>query len=121
MRLDEKRRFAAASLAMLKAGPKRKPKAEPGANTRGDSRIEKAVAAAALLQRLRLMADAAGARRAAGAHSCDGDANACLRRALDRVPRDVQWRVRQAIIAATPHNIGAPEREARQCTAARSL
>jgi hypothetical protein len=26
----------------------------------------------------------------------------------------VQWLVRQAIIDATPHNIGAPERKARQ-------
>ncbi len=47
--------------------------------------------------------------------SCGGDANACLKRALARVPHDVQSRVRQDILEATPCNIGAPEREARQC------
>ena len=46
---------------------------------------------------------------------CDGDANACLRRALDRVPHPQQWRARQDILDATPRNIGAPERAARQC------
>jgi len=37
------------------------------------------------------------------------------KRALDCVPRQVQWRVRQDILARTPFNIGAPERHARQC------
>ena len=46
--------------------------------------------------------------------ACCGDANACLKLGLARVPHDVQWRVRQAIIDATPHNIGEPERKARQ-------
>jgi hypothetical protein len=27
----------------------------------------------------------------------------------------MQWRVREAILKATPFNIGAPERKARQC------
>jgi hypothetical protein len=31
------------------------------------------------------------------------------------VPRDLQVRARQKILAATPRNIGAPERAARQC------
>jgi hypothetical protein len=47
--------------------------------------------------------------------ACCGDSEACLKRGLARVPYDLQWRVRRAIIAATPHNIGAPERAARQC------
>ena len=48
---------------------------------------------------------------------CGGDANDCLGRALafDRVPQHVQWRTRQDILLATPINIGAPERAARQC------
>jgi hypothetical protein len=46
--------------------------------------------------------------------ACRGDANACLKQALPRTPHDVQWRVRQSILDATPRNIGAPERKARQ-------
>jgi len=46
---------------------------------------------------------------------CGGEAAGCLRRALDRVPHPEQWRARQDILAATPRNIGAPERAARQC------
>jgi hypothetical protein len=38
-----------------------------------------------------------------------------LKRALDRVPRDVQFRARQDVIEATPLNFGGPEREARKC------
>jgi hypothetical protein len=45
--------------------------------------------------------------------SCLGDAAACLKHALVRVPRDIQRRARERIVAATPRNIGAPEREAR--------
>ena len=46
---------------------------------------------------------------------CGGEAAGCLRRALERVPHPEQWRARQDILAATPRNIGAPERTARQC------
>jgi hypothetical protein len=46
---------------------------------------------------------------------CGGEAADCLRRALDGVPHPAQWRARQDILAATPRNIGAPERAARQC------
>ena len=46
--------------------------------------------------------------------ACCGDAYACLKRALERVPQPLQLQTRQKILAATPHNIGAPEREARQ-------
>ncbi len=47
--------------------------------------------------------------------SCGGDAKACLKRGLDRVSHQTQWSARQNILAATPRNIGAPERQARQC------
>jgi hypothetical protein len=46
---------------------------------------------------------------------CGGDAAQCLRRALDCVLHPEQWRARQDILEATPRNIGAPERAARQC------
>jgi hypothetical protein len=48
---------------------------------------------------------------------CCGDVNACLAKAvaLDRVPRRLAWQARQDILTATPRNIGAPERAARQC------
>ena len=46
---------------------------------------------------------------------CCEEAAGCLRRALDRVPHAQQWQARQDILAATPRNIGAPERAARQC------
>ena len=46
---------------------------------------------------------------------CCGEAAGCLRRALDRVPHPQHWRARQDILAATPRNVGAPERAARQC------
>jgi hypothetical protein len=46
---------------------------------------------------------------------CGGEAADCLRRALDGVPHPAQWRARQDILEATPRNIGAPERAARQC------
>ena len=47
--------------------------------------------------------------------ACGGDANYCLKRALERVPHPEQWQARQMILSATPANIGAPERAARQC------
>ena len=47
--------------------------------------------------------------------ACRGDPNLCLKGALDRVPRHTQWQARQDILIATPDNIGAPERAARQC------
>jgi len=47
--------------------------------------------------------------------ACQGDPNACLQRGVAIVPRDVQAQVRRDILDATPRNIGAPERRARQC------
>jgi hypothetical protein len=46
--------------------------------------------------------------------ACQGDPNACLQRGVVTVPRHVQARVRGDILEATPANIGAPERLARQ-------
>jgi hypothetical protein len=46
--------------------------------------------------------------------ACRGDANRCLKRALERVPHTAQWQARQDILAASPANLGAPERAARQ-------
>ena len=46
---------------------------------------------------------------------CGGEAADYLRRALDGVPHPAQRRARQDILKATPRNIGAPERAARQC------
>ena len=99
--------------AMLKAGFKRKPKVSPVEYARRLA-VEK-------LSLQRRYCDAFALWRSCGRpacrrqQSCRGDANACLKRALDRVPLDVQRRARQDIIAAMPPNIGAPEREARLC------
>jgi hypothetical protein len=54
-------------------------------------------------------------RRCRRVGACTGDASACLKRALAAVPHAAQWQARQQILAATPDNIGAPERAARQC------
>ena len=48
-------------------------------------------------------------------HACRGEVRACLKRALATVPREVQWRAREEIVAATPRNFGGPERQARLC------
>jgi hypothetical protein len=99
--------------AMLKAGYRRKPKAGPVEQARRLA-VEKLSLqrrycdAFALWRRCRRSA----CRRQ---QRCGGDATACLKRALDRVPRDVQRHARQTIIAAMPRNIGAPERAARLC------
>jgi hypothetical protein len=99
--------------AMLKAGMKPKPKLSP---------IEYArrLAVEKVLQQRRYC-DAFALWRSCQSKACRrqrrccGDAAGCLRRALDRVPHPEQWRARQDILAATPRNIGAPERAARQC------
>jgi hypothetical protein len=97
--------------AMLKAGFKRKPKASPVEYARRFA-VEK-------LALQRRYCDAFALWRSCGQAACwrhrccRGDATACLRRALGRVPRDVQRQAREKIIAATPRNLGAPERTAR--------
>jgi hypothetical protein len=111
--MDRSNGDVAVYFAMLKAGFKRKPKASPVDYARRFA-LEK-------LSLQRRYCDAFALWRSCGRpacrrqHGCRGDANACLKRALDRVPRDVQRRARQDIIAAMPRNIGAPEREARLC------
>lgn len=47
--------------------------------------------------------------------ACKGDSGACLKRAVDMIPRETQRRVRQAVLEASPASLGAPERAARQC------
>ena len=99
--------------AMMKAGMKPKPKL---------SAIEYArrLAVEKVLQQRRYC-DAFALwqtcpRKACGRQRhCGGEAAGCLRRALDRVPHALQWQARADILAATPRNIGAPERAARQC------
>ena len=45
---------------------------------------------------------------------CCGDQHACLKRRQNEVPRQIQWRARQQILALTPANAGPPERTARE-------
>jgi hypothetical protein len=99
--------------AMLKAGLKAKPKLNP---------IEYALRfAREKARQQRRYCDAFELWRTCSRRACQrdghcgGDADACLRRALDRVPHALQWRARQDILGATPPNIGAPERAVRQC------
>jgi len=114
-RSDDKRinDAVAVYVAMLKAGFKRKPKLPPAEQARRLA-VEK-------IRQQRRYCDAFALWRSCRRmscrrqRSCGGDANACLRRALARVPRDVQHRVRDDILKATPRNFGGPERKARQC------
>jgi hypothetical protein len=106
------RKFAMLS-AMLKAGLKPKPKLNPVEYARRLA-VEKALQQRRYCDAFALWRTcphkACGRQR-----HCGGDAAGCLRRALDRVPRPEQSRARQDILKATPRNIGAPERAARQC------
>jgi hypothetical protein len=54
-------------------------------------------------------------RRSSGAAGGTPCIRLMRRHGLARVPHPEQWRARQDILAATPRNIGAPERAARQC------
>jgi hypothetical protein len=102
---------AAIYLAMLTAGFRRKPKTSAVDYARRFT-LEKL-----LLQRRYCNVFAqwrrCGRPTCRRQQDCRGDAKTCLKRALARVPRDIQKRARQAIIAAMPCNIGAPERDAR--------
>jgi hypothetical protein len=99
--------------AMLKAGMKQKPKLSAIEYARRLA-LEKAL-------QQRRYCDAFALWRICPLKSCrrqrccGGEAAGCLRRALERVPHQEQWQARQDILAATPRNIGAPERAARQC------
>ena len=100
--------------AMLKAGlTKRPPKRSPLEHARRTA-IERE------LQRRRYCNAFAlwrtcGRKACRRARACGGDPHLCLRKVIARLPSGLQGAARQAILAATPHNIGAPEREARQC------
>jgi hypothetical protein len=98
--------------AMMKAGLKRKAKLGAVAHARR-------LAAESELQARRYCDAFASWQRCARKdcrrhRACGGDAYACLKRALARVPQSLQLQTRQEILAATAHNIGAPERAARQ-------
>jgi hypothetical protein len=53
-------------------------------------------------------------KRCRRVRSCSGDAEACLRRRVREIARDVQWQARQHVLAATPADAGPAERNARE-------
>ncbi len=98
--------------AMLKAGLRRKAKLDPVMHARrlaleSELQARRYCDAFALWRRCRHRC----CRRRRG---CDGDVHACLKGALSRLTQPMQAQVRRAILDATPQNISAPEREARQ-------
>ena len=98
--------------AMVKAGLTRKAKLDPVPHARR-------LAVESELQARRYCNAFAVWRRCARKdcrrqRACGGDAHACLKGALGRLAQPMQSQARQEILDATPHNIGAPEREARQ-------
>jgi hypothetical protein len=98
--------------AMLKAGVKRKPKLPPAEFARRFT-LERLAQQRRYCEAFALWRSCSN--RACRRHRrCSGDATACLKRALVSVPHRVQWLARQRILEATPANIGAPERKARQ-------
>ena len=99
--------------AMLKAGLKPGPKLSPVEYARRLA-VEKALQQRRYCDAFALWRSCPHKECRRQGH-CGGEAAGCLRRALDRVPHPQQWRARQDILAATPPNIGAPERAARQC------
>jgi hypothetical protein len=100
--------------AMLKAGMKPKPKLSAIEYARRLA-VEKALQQRRYCDAFALWRSCPHKACRRQRRCCGGEAAGCLRRALDRVPRPEQWRARQDILAATPRNIGAPERAARQC------
>jgi len=108
----EDRTDSAVLHAMLKAGLKRRPKLKP-------VQYAKRLATELAAQRRRYCNAFAlwrtcprkSCRRL---RACGGDPAACLARGIDGVPREQQAEARTTIIAATPYNISAPERDARQ-------
>jgi hypothetical protein len=98
--------------AMLRAGLKRKPKLDPVVHARrvaaeSERQARRYCDAFTLWRRCRN-------KRCRRWRRCAGDTHACLKRALARVPQAIQAQARQTILGATPHNMTAPEREARQ-------
>jgi hypothetical protein len=109
---NNRQNFAVLS-AMLKAGLKPKPKLSAIEYARRLT-VEKALQLRRYCDALALW-QTCSRKACRRQRRCGGDATDCLRRALDRVPHPLQWRARQDILNATPRNIGAPERAARQC------
>ena len=98
--------------AMLKAGLKRKAKLNPVAHARRVA-IESELQARRYCDAFALWRQCRD-KRCRRRRGCAGDAHACVKRAAARVPQPVQVETRQRILGKTAHNIGAPEREARQ-------
>ena len=48
------------------------------------------------------------------ARACKGDADACLKRSVDQLPREEIWQTREKLLEATPRHFGAVERKVRQ-------
>ncbi len=48
---------------------------------------------------------------------CCGDANACLKKRIGEISRDEQFAARQALLAATPQNVGSAVRTVRELMA----
>ena len=103
----------AVAFAMVQAAPKRKAKLRP-IDAAARFAIEKALQQRRYCNAFALWRTCRN-KQCRREGTCCGDANVCLKLGLARIPHDVQWRVRQIILDATPHNIGAPERKARQC------
>jgi hypothetical protein len=100
-------------IATLQAANKRKPKLSP-VEFAARFAIEKALQQRRYCNAFalwRTCSDKTCRRKGA----CLGDPNSCLQRAIATVPHHVQVRLRDDILKATPGNIGAPERKARQC------
>ena len=98
--------------AMLKAGLKHKRKLRPVA-------YAKRLATELTAQRRRFcnvfeLWRACQRRPCKRLRTCNGDPTVCLARSIGGIPREQQVQARDAILAMTPGNIGAPEREARQ-------
>ena len=98
--------------AMLKAGLKRKAKLDPVVHARRVA-VESELQARRYCDAFALWRQCRD-KRCRRRRGCVGDAHACVKRAAARVPQPVQVEARQRILGKTPHNIAAPEREARQ-------
>jgi len=53
-------------------------------------------------------------RRCRRARTCGGDAELCLKRRANEVPREAQWQARADLMAATRADAGPAERTARE-------
>jgi len=98
--------------AMLKAGLERKAKLDPVAHARRVA-IESELQTRRYCDTFTLWRRCRD-KRCRRRRTCAGDPHNCLKRGLASVPQSMQAEVRQVILGATPHNIAAPEREARQ-------